>query len=178
MTKGPSVSYYGSGNKKRGDIWNDMVASYVAITNYDVHHLHNKLYNITLEEWHTVGDYLNRVRELRDKLTLGEQLASYAQLIFHLFAGLRKTTEWRTCILATKASLTSQNTSTRWEEAKRLLTAYEAELQRSKSIHTKQALFPNSRRNNRKSFNNRSQPDRSAQQHRWKSQKPKSFDGK
>ena len=178
MTKGLSVSYYGSGYETPGDIWNNVVASNETITNYDAHHLYNELYNTTLEECGTVRDYLNRLRELRDKLALCEQLPSYAQLIFHLFAGLPKTTEWRTWILVTKASLTSQNTSTGWEEAKTFLTAYEAELQRSKSIHTEQALFTDSRRNNRKPFNNKNQLDCSAQQHRGQSQRSKSFDGK
>ena len=154
------------------------MASYETITNYDAHHLHNELYNTTLEECGTVRDYLNRVRELGDKLALCEQLPSYAKLIFHLFAGLPKTPEWRTWILVTKASLTSQNTAAGWEEAKPFLTAYEAELRRDKSVDTEQALFTDSRRNNLKPFYNKSQLDRSVQQKRGQSQKSKSFDGK
>jgi len=153
------------------------VASYETITNYDEQHLHNELYNTTLEECGSVPDYLNRVQQHRDKLALCEQLPSYAQLIFHLFAGLPKTPEWRTWILVTKASLTSQNTAGRWEEAKTFLKAYKAELRRDKSIHTEQALFTNSRRNNRRPFNNKSQPGRLVQHNRGPSQKSKSFDG-
>ena len=178
MTKGLSVNYYSEAYETPGDIWNDVVSSYETITNYDAHHLHNELYNTTLQECGTVRDYLNRLREHRDKLALCEQLPSYAQLILHLFADLPKTPEWRTWILVTKASLTFQNTAAGWEEAKTFLTAYEAELSRDKSVHTKQALFTDSKRNNRKPFNNKSQPNRSVQQNRGQSQKSKSFDGK
>ena len=178
MTKGLSVNYYGEAYETPGDIWNDVVASYETITNYHAHHLHNELYNTTLEECRTVRNYLNRLRELRDKLALCEQLPSYAQLIFHLFAGLPKTPEWRTWILVTKASLTSQNSTAGWEEDKTFLRAYEAELRRDKFVHTEQALFTDSKRNNRKPFNKKSQPDRSVQQNRGQSQKSKSFDGK
>ena len=99
-------------------------------------------------------------------------------MIFHLFAGLPKTPEWRTWILVTKASLTSQNTAAGWEEATTYLTAYEGELRRDKSIHAEQALFTDSKRNNRRPFNTKSQPDRSVQQNRGQSRKSKSFDGK
>ena len=43
MTKGLSVSYYGSAYETPGDIWNDVLASYETITNYNAHSLHNEL---------------------------------------------------------------------------------------------------------------------------------------
>ena len=140
MIKDLAERYYESVDETHGDIWNDIVASYETITNYDANHLQNQLYNTILEECGTVHDYRNRLRELRDNLALCEQLPSDAQLIFYLLAGLPKTPEWRTWTLVTKASLISQNTAAGWGEPKTFLTAYEAELRRDKSVHTKHVL--------------------------------------
>ena len=84
--------------------------------------------NSNLEECGTVLEYINKIRELRDKLVISGNTPTYAQLILHLFEGLPKTPEGKTCIMVTRSFLSSQTTIIGYTELKAKLTAYEVEL--------------------------------------------------
>jgi len=75
------------------EIWKSIQSNYETVVCYNANYLQKELYECTLEECGTVLEYINKIRELRDKLIISGNTPGYGQLIFHLFEGLPKTSE-------------------------------------------------------------------------------------
>jgi len=96
MTEAIAVSFYNEVWITPGKIWKDVQSNYKTVVGYDANHLQKELYEYNIEECGTVLKYINKIRELRDKLVISGNTPTYAQMIFHLFEGLPKTPEWKT----------------------------------------------------------------------------------
>ena len=146
MTDAIAVGYYGPAWKTPRLIWEHVSNQYETAINYDANYLQKELYECTLEDAGTVLEYLNWIRELRDKLTISGQPPTHTQLIFHIFEGLPKTPEWKTWVMITKAALPSLSTTTAYSQLQGMLKAFEVELRRERAVEPGQALFSKSGR--------------------------------
>ena len=100
-----------------------------------------ELYECQLEDCRTVRAFINKLKEIKDKLIICGQQPTHSQMAFHLFNGLPKTAEWKTWTMITKAQFSSTVTNSDYIKHQSLLTAYEVELKREKSIEPSQASF-------------------------------------
>jgi len=144
MTDAIAVFYYNEVWIPPGKIWKDVQSNYETVGGYDANHLQRELYEWNLDKCGTVLEYINKIRELRDKLVISGNKPTYAQMIFHLFEGLPKTPEWKTWIMVTKSVLSSQTTMIGYTELQAKLTADEVELQLERDIEPGQALYSKS----------------------------------
>jgi len=149
-------SYWDSPRK----IWDDVKRNYVVLVSYDANHLQMDLYECQLEDCGTALAFFNKLKEIKDKLSLCGQTPTTVQMVFHIFNGLPKTTEWKPWAMVTKPKFSRTVTNSDYIKPQLLLNSYEAELKREKSIKPSQALFPPSKnakwkRHNRDSSNGR-----------------------
>jgi len=100
-----------------------------------------ELYECQLEDCRTVRAFINKLKEIKDKLIFCCQQPTHSQMTFHLFNGQPKTAEWKTWMMITKAQFSSTVTNSDYIKPQLLLTAHEVELKREKSIEVSQALF-------------------------------------
>jgi len=127
MTDAIAVPYYHESWATPEKIWKAVQSNYESAVGYYANHLQKELYECNLKECSTVLEYINKIRELRDKLVISRNTPSYGQLIFNLREGLPKTPEWKTWIIVTKSLLSSVTTLTGYMELKAKLTAYKVE---------------------------------------------------
>lgn len=141
MTDAIAINYYDSKWDTPQRIWEDVKRTYETVTGYDANHLQIELYECRLDDCGTVRAYINKLKEIQDKLVICGQQSSHSQMAFHLFNGLPKTDEWKTWTMITKAQFSTAVTNSDYVKLQALLTAYEVELKREKSIEPGQALF-------------------------------------
>jgi len=110
LTDAIAVSYNKEVWITQRKIWKDVQSNYETVVGYDANHLQKELYKCNLQECGTVLEYINKIRELPDKLVIRGNTPRYTQMTFHLFEGLPKTPEWKTWIMVTKSVLSSQMT--------------------------------------------------------------------
>jgi len=96
MTDAIAVSYYNKVWITPGKIWKDVQSNYETVVGYEANQLQKELYECNVEQWGTVLEYINKIRELRDKLVISANTPTHAQMIFLLLEGLPKMPEWKT----------------------------------------------------------------------------------
>ena len=94
MTDGMAVGYSTPFYSTPARIWQDIGSKYETTVSYDTNYLQRELYECRLEEEGTVMNYLNKIREIRDKLAISGETPTHKTLIFHIFEGLPTTQEW------------------------------------------------------------------------------------
>lgn len=109
-------------------IWNHVSSQYETVISYDANNLQKEPYGCTLKDAGTVLEYLNRIYELGDKLTISGQPPTHTKFRFHNFEGLPGTPEWKTWVIITKAVLPSLLTRTTYSKLQGMLKAFEVEL--------------------------------------------------
>jgi len=100
-----------------------------------------ELYECQLEDSGTVLTFLNKLKEIKNNLSLSGQTRSTAQMVFHIFNGIPKTTEWKTWWMVTKPQYSTTVTNSDNMKHQLLVPGFEAEVKRAKSIEPGQALF-------------------------------------
>jgi len=141
MTDAIAVNYYSTLLESPLEIWEDVRRDYKTETGCDPNHLQMELYECQLEDSGTGRAFINKLNAIKDKLIICGQPPTHSQMAFHLFNGLPKTAKWTTCTRITKAQFSSTVTNSDYIKLQSLLTAYEVELKRAKSIEPSQGLF-------------------------------------
>jgi len=96
MTDAIAINYYGTLWESPRKIWEDIRRTYETETGYDANHLQMELYECQLEDCGTVRAFINKLKEIKDKLIICGQQPTHSQMAFYLFNGLPETAEWKT----------------------------------------------------------------------------------
>ena len=130
-------SYWDSARK----VWTMSNENYEVLVSYDANSLQMELYECQLEDYGTVRAFLNKLKEIKEKLSLCGQTPSIAQIVFPLFNGLPTTTEWKTSAMVKKPQFSPTVTNSDYIKLQSLLKGFEVKLRREKLIEPGQSLF-------------------------------------
>jgi len=112
----------------------DVRRTYENETGCVANNLQIELYECQQEDGRTVCEFINKLKEIKDKLIISGNQPSNSQMAFYFFNGLPKTAKWKTWTMITKGQFSSTVTNSTYIKLQLLLTIYEVEVMREKLI--------------------------------------------